>query len=169
MGAEPQGVDGCTISSGRRALQGARVVEWSQMVAGPYCAKLLADLGADTIKVEEPKGDEARKRGPFLHDEVHPEKSLLFLYLNTNKRGVTLDVRTPPGREKFLELVRWADILIEDHLPQTLEELKLTYAELSKINPALVMTSITPFGQTGPYRNYKAYDLNVWHGGVWAI
>jgi crotonobetainyl-CoA:carnitine CoA-transferase CaiB-like acyl-CoA transferase len=135
------------------------------MVAGPYCAKLLADLGADTVKIEDPGGDEARKRGPFLHDEAHPEKSLLFLYLNTNKRGVTLDVHSRSGREKFIDLVRWADILIEDHLPQTLADLKLDYTELSKINPALVMTSITPFGQTGPYRNYKAYHLNVWHGG----
>ncbi len=165
MVTHSQDVNSHAPSTGRRALAGVRVVEWSQMVAGPYCAKLLADLGADTIKVEDPGGDEARKRGPFLRDESHPEKSLLFLYLNTNKRGVTLDVRNRSGHEKFLELIRWADILIEDHLPATLADLRLDYTELGKVNPALVMVSLSPFGQTGPYRNYKAYHLNVWHGG----
>ncbi|MDD5287951.1 MAG: CoA transferase, partial [Dehalococcoidales bacterium] len=165
MGTVSPDVNSHTTSNGRKALDGVKVIEWSQMVAGPYCAKLLADLGADTIKIEDPGGDEARKRGPFLHDEADPEKSLLFLYLNTNKRGVTLDVHSRTGREKFIELIRWADIFIDDHLSQSLAELKLDYAELSKINPALVMASITPFGQSGPYSNYKAYPLNIWHGG----
>jgi benzylsuccinate CoA-transferase BbsF subunit len=165
MSKESQYTDNHVASDTRKALAGVKVVEWSQMVAGPYCAKVLADLGADVIKIENPTGDEARKRGPFLGDEPHLEKSLLFLYLNTNKRGITLDIRERFGRDKFIELVKWADILIEDHLPQILEELKLTYDELQRINTALVMTSVTPFGQTGLYRNYKAYPLNIWHGG----
>ncbi len=152
--------------SNAKALAGVKVLEWSQLVAGPYCAKLLADLGAEVIKIEKPgPGDEARRRGPFAGDGPHPEKSLLFLYNNTNKLGVTLDVGIPSEREKFIELVKWADILIEDNPPQILEGLKLTYQDLSQLNPGLVMTSITPFGQTGPCRQYKAYPINTWHGG----
>jgi crotonobetainyl-CoA:carnitine CoA-transferase CaiB-like acyl-CoA transferase len=157
--------DHMTLKNGTKPLGGVKVIEWAQMVAGPYCAKVLADLGADVIKIEPPNGDEARQRGPYLKDERHPEKSLLFLYLNTNKKGITLDLHAHDDRNKFIQLIQWADILIEDHLPQTLIDLKLTYDELAKINSSLVMTSITPFGQTGPYRNYKAYPLNVWHGG----
>ncbi|GAF95208.1 unnamed protein product, partial [marine sediment metagenome] len=139
-----------------------------RLVTGPYCAKLLADLGAEVIKIEKPGlGDEARYRAPFVHDKTHPERSLLFLYLNTNKLGVTLDVKDPSGQEKFIELIKWADVLIEDNPPQMLEQLKLTYQDLSKLNPRLVMTSLTPFGQTGPYRHYKAYPINIYQGGGW--
>jgi len=165
MSTDSKDIDNQSSLLAQKPLTGVKVVEWSQMVAGPYCAKVLADLGADVIKVEDHRGDEARKRGPFLHDESHPEKSLLFLYLNTNKRGVTLDLHESSERKKFMDLIRWADILIEDHLPQDLAHLEFTYSKIIKINPFLVMTSITPFGQTGPYRNYKAYPLNVWHGG----
>ena len=92
----------------RKALDGIKVLDWSQLVAGPYCAKLLADLGAEVIKIEKPViGDEARHTGPFLRDEPHIEKSLLFLYLNTNKLGVTLDIKDPTGRDRFLELLEW--------------------------------------------------------------
>ncbi len=142
------------------------MLDWSQLVAGPYCAKLLADLGAEVIKVEKPGlGDVARHRPPFVHDNPGLEQSLLFLYLNTNKLGVTLDITHPSGREQFLELVRWADILIEDNPLQILEGLKLTYPDMKKLNPGLVMTSITPFGQTGPYSRYKAYPLNTYLSG----
>lgn len=150
----------------RKALEGVKVLEWSQLVAGPYCAKLLADLGAEVIKVEKPGlGDEARHRPPFVHDNPGQEQSFLYLYLNTNKLGVTLDITSPSGREKFLELVRWADILVEDNPPQILEGLKLTYQDLKKLYPGLVMTSITPFGQTGPYCHYKAYPINTYLSG----
>lgn len=150
----------------RKALDGVKVLEWAQLVAGPYCAKLLADLGAEVIKVEKPVlGDEARHRSPFVQDIRHPERSLLFLYLNTNKLGITLDMGRRVDRERFIELVEWADILIEDNFPQMLERFNLSYGNLRKINPRLVMTSITPFGQTGPYRNYKAYPINTYHGG----
>ena len=155
-----------TSSASNKALVGVRVVELSQLVAGPYCAKLLADLGAEVIKIEKPGyGDEARHRGPFAGDTIHPEKSLLFLYLNTNKMGVTLDVEMDRDYKKFIELVKWADILIIDEPPHMLERLKLTYEDVHSINPRLVMTSITPFGQTGPYRDYKAYPLNTYHSG----
>jgi len=149
-----------------KALEGIRVLEYASFVSGPYCSKLLADLGAQVIKIEEPGiGDEARRRGPYLEDIPHPEGSGLFLYLNTNKLSVTLDPGTPTGKKIFLELVKWADILIEDRSPRETEEAGLTYERLKGINPKLVMTSITPFGQTGPYRDYKAYNLNAAHGG----
>ena len=150
----------------RKALDGIKVLEWAQLVAGPYCAKLLADLGAEVVKVEKPRlGDEARHRGPFVRNALHPERSLLFLYLNTNKLGITLDIESPAERERFVELVRWADILIEDNPPQTLERLSFTYQNLRKLNPRLIMTSITPFGQTGAYSNYKAYPINICNSG----
>ncbi len=148
-----------------RALEGVKILDWSELVAGPYCAKLLADLGAEVIKIEKPgTGDPARHRGPFAGGKPHPDKSLLFLYVNTNKLGVTLDMESASGRRNFAQLVEWADVLIEDHPPQLLGELGLTYRDLRRLNPGLVMTSITPFGQTGPYCHYKAYPLNVYHG-----
>lgn len=147
----------------RQALAGVTVLDWSQMVAGPYCARLLVDLGAEVIKIEKPgTGDEARHRSPFVHDTPDPERSLLFLYTNTSKLGVTLDVASPEGRERFLALVSRADILVEDNPPGVLEKMGLDYKVLSRLNPGLVVTSITPFGQTGPHHNYKAYPLNTY-------
>jgi crotonobetainyl-CoA:carnitine CoA-transferase CaiB-like acyl-CoA transferase len=143
-----------------------KVLELCNLVAGPYCTKLLADLGAEVIKIEPPGiGDEARRRGPFLKDESHPEKSGLYLYLNTNKLGVTLDVRTKTGRSILEELVEQTDILVEDNPPSVMLELGLTYERLKEVNPGMVMTSITPFGQTGPYCDYKAQALNCFHAG----
>ena len=146
------------------ALTGVKALEFCEMVSGPYCAKLLADLGAEVIKVEKPvTGDQARSRGPFLHDTPHPERSGLFLYLNTSKLGVTLDPGNETGRSIFLELVALADVLIEDTTPGTMERLGLGYERLREVNPSLIMTSITPFGQTGPYQGYKAHHLNIYH------
>jgi len=134
------------------------------MVAGPYCTKLMADLGAEVIKIEEPRsGDEARRRGPFLNDTPNPEQSLLFLNLNTNKLGITLDLHNRKGRGILKELVKDADILVEDNPPSSLTEIGLGYETLKKLNPKLIMVSITPFGQTGPYRYYKAYPFNMFH------
>jgi len=150
-----------------RALGGVRVLEYAQFAAGPYCAKLLADLGAEVVKVEKPgAGDEARNRGPFLNDVPHLEWSGLFLYLNTNKLGITLNPEAATGTEVFKELVRGVDILIEDKPPQLMKELGLDYQALEAANPRLVMTSITPFGQTGYYAEYKAYCLNSYHSGL---
>ncbi|UCG83038.1 MAG: CoA transferase [Dehalococcoidia bacterium] len=148
------------------ALEGLRVLEYARFVSGPYCSRLLADLGAEVIKVEEPvTGDEARRRGPFPDDVPHPEKSGLFIYLNMNKLGITLNLKTVRGREIFKDLVREVDILVENNSPSLMKELGLDYDSLKRLNQRLVMTSITPFGQTGPYREYKSYYLNTFHGG----
>jgi crotonobetainyl-CoA:carnitine CoA-transferase CaiB-like acyl-CoA transferase len=142
-----------------------KVVELCGFAAGPYCTRLLADFGAEVIKIEQPgTGDEARRRGPFPNDVPDPEASGLFLYLNTGKLGVTLDIETADGREIFKRLIADADILVEDRAPGELERLGLGYEALRKINPGLIMTSISPFGQDGPYRDYKAYHLNTYHG-----
>jgi len=144
----------------QQALSGLKVVEYSEFVSGPYCGRLLAGLGAEVIKVEKPGlGDKARSWGPFPQDLPQPEKSGLFLYLNMNKLGVTLNVKSAAGAKLFRELVKWADILVENNSPKEMARLGLNYDSLSKLNPSLVMTSITPFGQTGPYRNFKGSDL----------
>ena len=144
-------------------LNGVRLIEYCSFVSGPYCTKLFADLGAEVIKVETPEGDETRQRGPFLNDSPDPELSGLFLYLNTNKLGVTLDLQSTKGREIFKQLIAEADILVEDRPPGEMEKLGLSYDVLKTINPLLIMASITPFGQYGPYRDYKAYYLNTYH------
>jgi len=150
----------------KKALDGVKVLELCQMVAGPYCTKLLAGLGAEVVKIEKPGcGDEARKKPPFFHDIPDSEISGLFLYLNTSKLGITLDVGTAIGKKLFQKLINEVDILVDDNPPQTMEKLGLDYEHLKKINQRLIMTSITPFGQTGPYRNYKAYPLNAFQGG----
>ena len=149
-----------------KGLGHLKILELCNLVAGPYSTKLLADLGAEVIKIEPPgAGDDARRRGPFLQDNPHPELSGLFLYLNTNKLGVTLDVTTNTGKNILIDLIKQTDIFVEDRPPAMMEELGLTYEDLRKVNPGLVMTSITPFGQTGPYRDYKAYELNSYHAG----
>jgi crotonobetainyl-CoA:carnitine CoA-transferase CaiB-like acyl-CoA transferase len=149
-----------------QALSHLKVLELCNFVCGPYCTKLLADLGAEVIKIEPPAiGDEARHRGPFPNDIPHPEQSGLFLYLNTNKLGITLDIKTSTGRGILRELIKQADIFVEDNPPKKMEALGLAYQDLKEINPKLVMTSITPFGQTGPYRDYKALEMNLYHAG----
>ena len=146
-------------------LAGLKVLEHAQFVSGPYCAKLLADLGAEVIKIEPPgAGDETRRREPFLDDVPHPERSGLFFYLNTSKLGITLNPNTVTGRKMFKELVKETDVLVEDSSPRVMKETGLDYESLKDINPRLVMTSITPFGQTGPYKDYKAYYLNTYNG-----
>jgi CoA:oxalate CoA-transferase len=149
----------------KTALAGLRVVELSGMFAGPYCTKLLADLGAEVVKVEEPaQGDPARRAGPFPQDIPHPERSGLFLYLNTNKLGVTLNVATASGRRLLRELLRDADILVEDLPPGGADALGLGYEALAAAYPELIVTSITPFGSSGPYRDWRTYHLNLYHG-----
>jgi len=142
-----------------QALEGLRVIDLTQSIAGPYCTKLLADFGADVVKVERPEGDPARLLPPFLGDGAHPEKSGLFLYLNTNKRGITLNLRANAGRQILKELVRGADMLVENFEPRVLKGWRLDYPRLERVNPRLVMVSISNFGQTGPYRDYKAQDI----------
>jgi crotonobetainyl-CoA:carnitine CoA-transferase CaiB-like acyl-CoA transferase len=126
---------------------------------GLLCGKLMGDMGADVIKIERPGGDPSRDIGPFYHDEVHPAKSLYWFALNLNKRGITLDIESDEGREGLKRLVKTADFLIESFPPGYMDGLGLGYEALEAINPRLIMVSITPFGQTGPYANYKASDI----------
>jgi CoA:oxalate CoA-transferase len=144
-------------------LAGLRVVDLTQYIAGPYCTKLLADYGADVIKLEPPgEGDPSRRLGPFPGCEPHLEKSGMFLYLNTNKRSVTLDIRATDGQDLMRRLVERADILVESFEPRVLPSLGLGYEELRAINSRLVMTSISNFGQDGPYRDWRAQEINVY-------
>jgi crotonobetainyl-CoA:carnitine CoA-transferase CaiB-like acyl-CoA transferase len=148
------------------ALADITVLDLTHYIAGPYCTKLLADFGAEVIKVERPDGgDPARRYGPFPYDEPHPEKSALFLHLNTNKRGVTLNLQTAAGRDLFMVLVQQADVLVENYSPRVMPSLGLAYETLERLNPRLVMTSISNFGQTGPYRDYKAQDILIYAMG----
>lgn len=128
---------------------------------GFLCGKILGDLGADVIKIEKPAGDAARQRGPFYHDIADPEKSLPWFALNANKRGITLNLENPEGRKIFKKLSDGADFVIESFSPGCMDKLDLGYKVLSARNPRLIMTSITPFGQTGPYKDYKGSDIVV--------
>lgn len=147
-----------TDGIGLGLLEGYRVLDLTDE-RGIYCTKLLADLGADVILVEPPSGHKGRHRGPYFHDEVHPEKSLYFLYFNTDKHSITLNLEHPDGQDLFKKLVKKADVVVESFQPGYLKKLGLDYKALSKINPKLVMASVTLFGQTGPYKNYKGSDL----------
>ncbi len=148
------------------ALADLKVVELGAMVSAPYCSKLMADMGAEVVKIERPgAGDPARRRGPFPHDEVHPEKSGLFLYLNTNKLGITLDVAQSEGFELLEKLVADADIFVHNVAPPECDRIGLTYERLSRLNPRLIMTSVEPFGLSGPKRNWRAEEITVWCAG----
>jgi crotonobetainyl-CoA:carnitine CoA-transferase CaiB-like acyl-CoA transferase len=145
------------------ALSGVKVVELATMYSGPYCGKLLADLGADVIKVETPTGDPARLEGPFPPGGPHPEKSALFLYLNTSKRSVTLDLNNLADLETFKRLLGWADVLIDNQRPDYLPNLGLDREAIRQLNPRLVYTSITPYGCTGPRALQDAGEMTIVH------
>ncbi len=140
------------------ALGDVRVLDLTGEM-GLYCGKLLADLGADVIKIEPPGGDPARRVGPFYHDEPDTEKSLSFLNLNTSKRGITLSLEHEDGRELFRRLVKTADVVLETFAPSYLAGLGLDYEALCEIRPDIILTSITGFGQWGPHAHYKAPDI----------
>ena len=143
-----------------QALSHIKVLDFTQHLAGPYCTKLMADQGADVIKVERPgAGDLARRMGPYPGDIPHPEKSGLFLHLNTNKRSVTLDLATEAGRNIARRLAADADVVVESFRPGTMASFGLDYQSLKADNPNLVMTSISNFGQTGPYRDFRGSDI----------
>ncbi|MBI2908603.1 MAG: CoA transferase [Chloroflexi bacterium] len=141
------------------ALSGLLVLDLSHGISGAYCTRLLAGLGAEVIKVEAPGGDEARRMGPFPTDIPDLEQSGLFLYLNTGKKSVTLDLSSATGISILKALVKATDILVEGYAPSVLPGLGVGYDSLEFINPALIMTSISYFGQTGPYRDYQGSDL----------
>ncbi len=128
---------------------------------GFFCGRLLGDLGADVIKIEKPGGDESRNIGPFYHDIPDAERSLYWYAFNANKRGITLDIEKSDGKDIFKRLVEKADVVIESYEPGYMESIGLGYEILSQLNPGLVLTSISPFGQEGPYKGYKASDLVV--------
>jgi crotonobetainyl-CoA:carnitine CoA-transferase CaiB-like acyl-CoA transferase len=153
-----------------QVLSGVRVLDLTHHIAGPYCTKMLADYGAEVIKIEKPGvGDAARRFQPFLHDEPGPDRSGFFLYLNTNKKGITLNLKTEAGKDIFLRLLKDADILVENFSPHVMPGLGLDYAALEKLNPRLVMTSISNFGQTGPYRDFKATEIVEDAMGGWSM
>ena len=141
------------------ALNGIKVLDLAEDVAGSFCARLLADYGADVLKLEPPGGSALRRLGPFFHDDPHWEKSLFFLVMNLNKKGATLNLEDAAGRKIFKDLASRVDVVVESHRPGWLESLGLGYPQLEEINPGLVMTSITPFGQDGPYSGFKAEEV----------
>jgi CoA:oxalate CoA-transferase len=141
-------------------LSDVRVLDLSDEVAGPFCTKLLAGLGAEVIKVEPPgPGDLTRRAGPFPGAEPHPEQSALFLYLNTGKKSVTLDIANRTGAAILRRLAQECDILVESFRPGYLDPWGLSYEALEGLNRALIYTSVTPFGQSGPYREYGGSEL----------
>ncbi|MBM3342390.1 MAG: CoA transferase [Betaproteobacteria bacterium] len=140
-------------------LDDVKVLDLSQGLAGPICAKILADYGADVVKVEPIAGDAARAMAPHWGNQSHPEKSLIYLLANLNKRGVKLDLQHAQGRELLRQMVRKTDIVVESFKPGYLAALGLDYAALARENPRLIMVSITPFGQTGPYSEYDSEEI----------
>ncbi|MCX8073509.1 MAG: CoA transferase [Candidatus Binatia bacterium] len=148
-----------------RPLGGLKIVECGGLVSAAYASKLFADLGAAVIKIEPPWGDPARRRGPFPRGRPDPDASGLFIYLNCNKLGITADLSQPEGRELLQALVRDADLLIHNVPPPRMGRLGLEYEQLARLNPKLVEVSITPFGLTGPLRDYEASDITLWAAG----
>lgn len=152
------------------ALEGMRVIDLTHHIVGPFATKLLADYGADVVKVERPGGgDAARQLGPFFHDTPDDEGSGLFLHLNTNKRSITLNLKHPEGREILLQLIGDADVMVESFAPRVMPSLGLDYETLHRANPRLVVASISNFGQSGPYRDYKMSEITAYAlGGTMA-
>ena len=143
-------------------LSGLRVLEIGAMLSAPYCGKLLADAGARVVKLEPPEvGDPARRYGPWPDDVPHPERSGLFLYLNANKQGVTANLETPTGRGILRRLAAASDVVVHNVPPADMERLGLDYDALAADHPDLVMASISPWGLSGPWRDYKAHDINL--------
>lgn len=145
-----------TRDAGRGALEGVKVLELSQFIAGPVCGCILADHGAEVIKIERPGGEDARRIGPFIDGE-----SLYFATYNRNKLAVSLDLKSEEGRAIFLAMAADADVVVENYRPDVLDRLGIGYDTLSAANPRLILTSITGFGQTGPSRDLPAFDQIV--------
>ena len=137
------------------ALQGVKVLDLTRVLAGPFATMMMADMGAEIIKIEMPKkGDDSRQFGPFLKGE-----SSYYMNLNRNKKGITLNLKHPRGKEIFIEMVKKADIVMENYRPGTMEKLGLGYEELKKINPGIVYACVSGFGHYGPYKNRAGYDI----------
>ena len=144
------------------ALSGVRVLDFTRVLAGPFCTMLLGDLGADVIKVEDPlRGDETRQWGPPWLERDGQRFSAYYLSVNRNKRSLTLDLKNPHDQQIARELVRHSDVVVENFKPGGMASFGLGYADLQAINPRLVYASITGFGQTGPYSDRPGYDFVV--------
>ncbi len=143
-----------------QVFSNVKILDLTQGIAGPYCTKLFSSFGAEVVKVEKPnKGDISREMGPFPNDEYNLERSGTFFYLNTNKKSITLNLRSEKGIEICKRLLVKMDVLVESYKPRGLAKLGLSKKVLKKINPRLIVTSISDFGKTGPYRNYQANNL----------
>ena len=150
-------------TSSGQPLSSLKVLDFTWHLAGPYGSKLLADYGADVVKVERPGGgDPARRYGPFPGDQPHLERSGLFLHVNTNKRSITLNLADDSAKAIALELARDSDIVIESFAPGVMDAFGLGYEALRAVNPRLVMCSLSSYGQTGPYRDWKATDMTMY-------
>ena len=136
-------------------LDGLRVLDMSQIMAGPYCTMVLADMGADVTKIEKIKGgDDSRQMGPYIEDE-----SACFMQINRNKRSVALNLKDPAARELFYDMARQADVIIENYRPGVTQSLEVDYESIKQINPGIIYASISGYGQTGPYANKGGFDL----------
>ena len=137
-------------------LEGIRVLDVSQVMAGPFCCMLLGDLGADVIKVEPPTGDQTRSAMGF---RLRGDDSLGFLNMNRNKRSIALDLKSAPDREIFLKLAATADVIVENYRPGVVAKLGIDYDSVAAINPGIIYASISGFGQTGPWSARPGFDL----------
>jgi crotonobetainyl-CoA:carnitine CoA-transferase CaiB-like acyl-CoA transferase len=156
-------------SNNQSSFSALKIVECGQGISAAFAAKLLADLGADVIKVEPPEGDLTRRRGPFPEDKPDPEKSGLFIYLNVNKRGVVADLTKADGRESFARLLERADVLIHNVPQPARARLGLESTALSAHYPRLVIAALSIFGETGRYANYHGYELTAANASGWTF
>lgn len=141
-------------------LDGLKVVEYGRFISAPYAAKMMADMGAEVIKVEPPGGDESRRHGPFPGDVPHMEKSALYLNLNTGKLGITLDINNVKGKAILERLLKEADVFVHNYPLKEMDDLGLGYKSLEGLSPRLVVAAISPFGATGPYKDYRGQAIN---------
>lgn len=148
----------------RGMMSGYRVLDLTDE-QGLYCGQMLGNLGADVIKVERPGGDACRHRGPFFKNQPDPEKSLFWMAFNNCKRGITLNIESADGKEIFKKLAAGSDVVLESFKPGYMDSIGLGFSELQRVNPGLIFTSISPYGQSGPYCKYQASDLVCWGMG----
>jgi crotonobetainyl-CoA:carnitine CoA-transferase CaiB-like acyl-CoA transferase len=143
------------LSIMKKALEGMKVIDLSQVLAGPYCTMVLGDMGADVIKIEKhPNGDDTRTMGPYINEE-----SYMYMMVNRNKRGMCLNLKEDEGRQILYELVKTADVFVENYRPGVTKKLEIDYETLKKINPSLIYLSISGYGQTGPYSRKGGLDI----------